>query len=110
MATEIDEITIAYEEDETLLVKELDKEVLSKGAWTTILFKYQQWERAKEQFGPIRYSIRRYRKVKGEYKQQGKFNISSKDQARKIVDVLQKWVNETDDAIDSNDADDAAEE
>ncbi|MEN8140380.1 MAG: hypothetical protein ABFR97_04055 [Thermodesulfobacteriota bacterium] len=92
MAATIDELTINYEEDDILVCKELDKEVLSKGAWSTILFRYQQWDKKKEDYGPERYTIRRYRKLGGEYKPQGKFNISSADQARKIVNTLQGWL------------------
>jgi len=92
MASNIDDITINYEEDGHLLVKELDKEILTKGAWTTIMFKYQQWENKKEDYSPEKFTIRRYRKLKGEYKQQAKFNISSIDQAQKIISTLQKWI------------------
>jgi hypothetical protein len=88
----IDDITINYEEDGVLLVKELDKEVLSKGAWTTIIFRYQQWDRQKQEYGPDRYTVRRYQKRAGEYLPKSKFNISSRDQAGKIVDALQKWL------------------
>ena len=91
MAETIDEITINYEEDGITIVKELDKEVLSKGAWTTIIFRYQQWERGKEKYSDDRFTIRRYRKMKGAYSQQSKFNISSKDQAKKVASILQKW-------------------
>ena len=91
MAETIDEITINYEEDGIMLVKELDKEVLSKGAWTTIIFRYHQWERGKEKYSDDRFTIRRYRKMKGSYSQQSKFNISSKDQAAKIATILKKW-------------------
>lgn len=94
MASNIDEVTINYEEDGVLVVKELDKVILSKGSWATVLFKYQQWEKAKNDYGPDRYSIRRYRKIDDEYRQQAKFNISSKDQASKLIDALGKWVNE----------------
>jgi len=92
MAQTIDEITVNYEEDGKVIVEELDKEVLSKGAWTTIIFKFRQWENKKDDYGPERFTIRRYRKLKGEYKQQTKFNISSVDQAEKIVAALQKWI------------------
>jgi hypothetical protein len=95
MALKIEDITINYEEDGVLVVKELDKVVLSKGSWSTILFKYRQWEKNKNDYGPERYSIRRYRKIDEEYRQQAKFNISSKDQALKLIDALQKWVNES---------------
>lgn len=90
MAT-VDDITIDFKEDDILIVKQLDKEVLSKGAWTTILFRYQQWDKKNEVYGEDKYTIRRYQKKGDVYTQRSKFNISSKDQAKKIIDVLQKW-------------------
>jgi len=92
MAQTIDEITIKYEEDGQLIVDELDKEILTRGAWTTILFKYRQWDNKIDDFGPDKFTIRRYRKMKGEFKQQSKFNISNKEQAEKIVLTLKKWI------------------
>lgn len=94
MATNVNDISINYEEDGVLVVKELDKEILSKGAWTTIIFKYKQWERSKDDYGADRYTIRRYRKFNDEYRQQSKFNISSADQASKIIAALQRWIGE----------------
>ncbi len=96
MFSEIDDITINYEEDGQLVVEELDKEVLTRGAWTTIIFKYRQWENSKEDYGPERFSMRRYRKMNDEYRQQAKFNISSAEQARKLIDVLGRWIEEPD--------------
>jgi hypothetical protein len=94
MASNVDDLTISYEEEGVLVVKELDKVILSKGSWATVLFRYQQWEKAKEDYGQDRYSIRRYRKMDDEYRQQAKFNISSKEQAIKINEALQKWTKE----------------
>ena len=91
MAANVDDISINYTEDGVLLVKELDKEVLTKGAWSTIMFKYQDWDRNKNDYGPEKYSIRRYQKRNGEYQQKSKFNISSTEQAQKIIEVLKKW-------------------
>jgi hypothetical protein len=92
VAATVDEITINYSEDDQLIVQELDKVILSKGAWTTILFRYQEWNRAKGEYGPEKYSIRRYQKVSGTYRPKSKFNISSKAQAEKIVDALNGWI------------------
>ncbi len=92
MAETPDELTISYTEDEIEVVKELDKQVLTKGAWTTIIFRYQDWNRAKEEYGPDKYSIRRYQKRDGKYSPKSKFNISSKAQAEKIITALQKWI------------------
>jgi hypothetical protein len=47
MASTPDELTVNFTEDGIDIVKELDKVILSKGAWTTILFRYQDWNRGK---------------------------------------------------------------
>ncbi len=92
MSETIDDLTIAFSEDNIEKVKELGKHVLSKGAWTTIIYRYQEWENAKQEFGAVKYSIRRYQKRNNQYWQKSKFNISSNDQARKIISVLSEWV------------------
>ena len=94
MAEDVNDLTIEYVEDGETVVKELGKAILTKGAWATLMFKYQDWDRRKEALGPVKFTIRRYRKMRGEYRQQAKFNISSLDQAEKIVEVLQGWIAE----------------
>ncbi len=94
MASTPDELTVNYAEDGIDIVKELDKVILSKGAWTTIIFRYQDWNRGKEEYGPDKYTIRRYQKRSGEYLSKSKFNISSKDQAKAIISALQGWTGE----------------
>lgn len=92
MAAEVDELTVNYEEDGVLVVKELDKEILSKGAWTTILFRYQDLDKRSNEYSADRYVIRRYQKKDGQYQSKSKFKISSPEQAAKIVSTLQKWL------------------
>lgn len=92
MSATVDELTVNYEEDGQLVVKELDKAILSKGAWATVVFRYQQWEKAKNAYSPDRYIIRRYKKTGGEYRAQSKFTISSADQAKKLIEILNTWV------------------
>ena len=87
----VEDLTVNYEENGVLIVKELDKVILSKGAWATVMFRYQQWEGNKSAYGADKYVIRRYRKLNGEYKQQSKFVISSKAQAEKIIESLTAW-------------------
>lgn len=94
MAETIDELTIEYTDEGIVTTKELDKVILSKGAWSTILFRYQDWDRSKQEYGPEKYSIRRYQKRNGQYQQKSKFNISSKDQATRIIEALQQWIKE----------------
>lgn len=94
MAERVEELTINYSEGGTELVQEIDKVILSKGAWATVLFRYREWDRAKEAYGPEKYSIRRYQKRGHEFRQQSKFNISSKAQAQVLTGALQKWLDE----------------
>ena len=103
-AETIDQITIRYEEDGKEVVREIAKEVLTRGSWTTIVFRYQDFDQKKGDFGPIKASIRRYQKSGGEYKQRSKFNISGGKQARQIASLLQKWFPEGD-AEDSEEGD-----
>lgn len=97
MSSTVEDLTIHYEENGEVVVKELDKVVLTKGAWTTIMFRYKQIDRKTNDFGKDMYTIRRYRKMKGEYRPQSKFNISSPDQARKIIDALEGWLKDVED-------------
>ncbi len=94
MSATVEELTINYEEDGILVVKELDKVVLTKGAWATVMFRYQNWDKAKGEYGKDMFTIRRYQKRQGEYLSKSKFNISSTDQAKKIVEALQGWIKE----------------
>ena len=91
MAETIDELTVYYEEEGQILRRELAKEVLTKGAWTTIMFLYQDFDRRKEEFGPQKVSIRRSQKREGAYLQRSKFEISSPAQARAVCDKIQDW-------------------
>jgi hypothetical protein len=92
MSENVEDLTIVYEEDGIEIVKELDKAVLSRGAWATVVFRYQDWDRRKEVYSEDKYSIRRFKKMSGVYRQQSKFNISSKVQAEKLIEVLQNWL------------------
>ncbi|MGL1931636.1 MAG: hypothetical protein OCC45_07720 [Desulfotalea sp.] len=94
MASTVEELTINYEEDGKVLVKETGKVVLTKGAWTTIVYRYNNWKPAIEDYDKDMYTIRRYQKRNGEYMPKSKFNISSKKQAQQVVEALSNWIEE----------------
>ena len=91
MAETIDQLTIHYEEDGQVLRKQLDKQVLSKGSWTTIMFLYQDLDRKSGEYGHHKVSIRRYQKREGTFLQRSKFEVSSPNQARAICNKIQDW-------------------
>ena len=94
VAETVEELTANYEEDGVLKVKELDKYVLTKGAWATVMFLYQDFDRVKDDYGPKKVTIRRFQKRDGEYAYRSKFNISSIGQAKMVVDALEKLIAE----------------
>ena len=94
MSATADELTVDYREGGVQLVQELDKVVLSRGAWATVVFKYREWEARRGEYGPVRFSVRRYQKRNDRYQQRSRFTISSADQARKLIAALDRWVEE----------------
>lgn len=92
MTENIDDISINFADEEgTQLVKELDKVILSRGSWCTIIFLYQDLDRKSGEFGPNKATIRRYKKTGGVFRQQSKFNISGEKQGLQISEALVKW-------------------
>lgn len=91
MAEAIDQLTVNWEEDGELKVKELKKHVLSKGAWATVMFLYQEFDKKTNEYKPPKISIRRYRKRNDQYMYQSKFNISSEAQGLEISRIITEW-------------------
>jgi hypothetical protein len=71
--------------------KEIDRAVLSKGAWATLMFLYQELDRQTEQYREPKIAIVRFKKWNGVYRKQSSFNISSRKQAQQILEVIEKW-------------------
>src|SRR5687767_2855497 len=91
MAETIEELSYNYEDEGTLVRKELDKVVLTKGSWATIMFLYQELDKASGKFRAPKIAIVRFKKFRGAYRKQSSFNVSSEKQACQITDVFEKW-------------------
>lgn len=91
MAETLDEVTYDYEEDGTLVRKELDRVVLTKGGWATMMFLFQELDRKTGKFRAPKMAIVRFKKSKGSFRKQSSFNISSEKQARQIAAVFDSW-------------------
>jgi hypothetical protein len=91
MAETLEELTYDYEEDGTLVRKEIDRVVLTKGGWATMMFLFQELDRKSGQFRAPKMAIVRFKKSKGSYRKQSSFNISSEKQARQIAAVFEEW-------------------
>lgn len=94
MSSTVDDLTVNYEDDGVLVVRQTGKEILSKGAWATVMYRYNNLDKSTGKYGKDMYTIRRYQKRNGEYIPKSKFNISSTDQAKKIIAALEGWIKE----------------
>jgi hypothetical protein len=104
MAETIDEISIDWKDDNgQTLVKQVKKEVLTSGAWSTVMFMYRDFDKKIDEFGPKKIRVVRYQKRGGKFMPQSKFNISSAKQAKRIVEIIQNWLPEMDEKVDSDD-------
>jgi hypothetical protein len=104
VAETIDEISIDWKDDNgQYLVKQMKKEVLTSGAWSTIMFMYQDFDKKRGEFGPRKIRVVRYQKRGGKFIPQSKFNISSAKQAKQITEIIQNWLPEMDEKVDSED-------
>ena len=91
MAETLEELTYDYEDEGTLVRKQIDKVVLTKGSWATVMFLFQELDRAKGKFRPPKMAIVRFKKSKGSYRKQSSFNNSNEKQARQIAEVFEQW-------------------
>jgi hypothetical protein len=106
MAETIEELSYNYEDEGTLVRKELDKVVLTKGSWATIMFLYQELDKATSKFRAPKIAIVRFKKFRGSYRKQSSFNVSSEKQARQITEVFERWYAKMDAAATEQDAGD----
>ncbi len=90
MASDYDELTVQYEDGGQVLVEELDKRILNKGLWTTVLFLYRERNKTTGEFGPAKAGLRRYQKVGGVFRKRDAINLSEKT-APQVVEQLKAW-------------------
>ena len=104
MAETVDEISIDWKDESGQpLVKQVKKEVLTSGAWSTIMFMYQDFDKKSGEFGPRKIRVGRYQKRGGKFIPQSKFNISSANQAKRITEIIQSWLPEMDEKANADD-------
>jgi len=94
MAETLDEISYDYEDEGRLVRREVAREVLSKGAWATLMFLFEELDRKTETWRAPKIAIVRYKKWNGQYRKQSSFNISSEKQARSIIAAIENWYRE----------------
>lgn len=86
----VEDLSCEWEQDGEIKVEQLDKNILSKGAWATIMFLYRE-RKNDGTWGDPKVRVQRFKKQRGRYMSQSKFNISSAKQAKMIRNQLTEW-------------------
>jgi hypothetical protein len=110
MAEDIDDLSVNWDEGGTVVVEQLDKVILSRGGWATILFKYREQNKRTEVWSKTKFTIRRYQKKSGVFRQQSKFDISSIAQAKSLCAALENWVKEAEEQGETSSDDGGGED
>lgn len=87
---ELEDITLERYEEGELVVKEEARQILSKGAWSTVAYKYRE-RQADGEFGDAKVRLVRYQKRKGKYNVHSRFNITGPKQVHQLLDLLSEW-------------------
>ena len=84
-------MTFDLEDDGVLVRKQLDRVVIARGAWATVMFLYEELDRATGAFRAPKMAIVRFKKWNGVYRKQSAFNLSGEAQARELTQVFERW-------------------
>jgi hypothetical protein len=90
-AGDLDELTYELEEDGVLVREQLERRVLTRGAWATVLFLYRELDRATGGYGPAKIAVVRFQKWNGGYRKHSAFPLSSEGEARELTSVVDAW-------------------
>jgi hypothetical protein len=93
MAETVTEISVVQENEGETIVEELDKVILTKGVWSTIVFRYRERDRRTSEFGPPKATLRRYQKMKGTYRKRDAVNLTL-ESAKALIQVLNEWIDQ----------------
>ena len=90
----VEELTITREESDRFAPrKELKKAVITKGAWSTVAYKFEELKKSKKgEEWVVKYSLVRYRKLKGVFRFQKEFAISNADHVKLIRDAFSEFL------------------
>ncbi len=99
---DLEDISVEYEENGVLLVKQEAVEVISRGGWPVLLFSYREMDQKTGDYGRLKFSLRKYRKRQGVYRPEAKFNIGNAGQAVAIAKTLMDWAKDAEDGADAD--------
>ena len=88
---DVDDLSVQWEEDGVVKVRQLDKRVLSTaGGWATIAFLYEEREPGSEQFRGPKVALRRYKKRGDRWVVDTRFTMTL-EQAQALGAAIGAW-------------------
>jgi hypothetical protein len=87
---DLDEVTVALEQDGDLVVRQEARAVLSRGPWPVLAFLYRERDRDGA-FGPPRVTLRKFRRQHDAWRPESKLNLSL-EEARALSEALAGWI------------------
>ena len=91
MIGDVDELTYDREEDGVLVRKQLERVVLARGAWATVLFLFQELDRETGGYRAPKMAVVRFQKWRGGYRTHSSFGVANAAQARELMTVFERW-------------------
>jgi hypothetical protein len=87
----LDELSYEQEADGVIVREQLDRVVLARGSWATVMFLYRDLDREAGAWGAPKMAVVRFQKWRGGYRKHSAFNVVSAAQARELGEVLARW-------------------
>jgi hypothetical protein len=91
MIADVDELSYDREEDGVLVRKQLERVILARGAWATVLFLFQELDRETGAYRAPKMAIVRFQKWRGGYRTHSSFGVANEAQARELMAVFERW-------------------
>jgi hypothetical protein len=87
----LDDLSYDQEDDGVLVREQLDRVVLARGPWATVMFLFRELDRETGAWRAPKMAIVRFQKWKGDYRKHSAFNVANAAQARELCDVFARW-------------------
>jgi hypothetical protein len=104
----LDDLTYDVEDDGVLARRQLDRVILSRGAWATVMFLYEELDRETGAYRAPKIAVVRFQKWRGVYRKHASLTLADGAEAQAFVATLGAWAPLLAGAADAEDGDSAA--
>ena len=97
-AESLDELSYDLEQEGVLVRRQIDRVVVSRGAWATVMFLYEELDPTSKTgtFRAAKIAVVRFRKLRGAYRRHSAFSLASVTEARELTAVFERWFEKMD--------------